>query len=398
MIAKISHCIFLLYSVALACGKFNPFKSPDGELEGGDSLLVSVLLVLFLLLTLFNRQVVCNMFFLKKYIVVLFCFLMVICFSGLVYQNQLLFVESLLIYLKLFICFLSFILVSLYLMEYKEIFKLSFLFFSLTIFVLVFLVQMGLLDYAYRITNGRMSLFGENANSTSTRVVVACIFFMYFILEDTWRKGLRRYILVIPMLSLILYIFQSGSRGSFISLAISIIVMIYFSSSAIKTKMIFSSILFFSVLFLFSKIDLSEFTLLERIDELEEGNPRSFLMECAFNIYLDHPVLGVGINGYTMEKIIRLYPSLDSHCIVTSILAMSGTIGIILFFLLWYNLFCISSKVINKTILPMVLLITIILVSLKTGGVLVYLFMWHIFSVICAMSYNVSSENDITNI
>jgi hypothetical protein len=393
---KIEKIIVLLLSVALALNTFNPFRiANDNSGRDVESFtLASYLSILFIVVFFFDKGLLLNKFVkLKKLSIILFAFFLSILGSGILYEIHNYSIINALWLVKLFIAILFWIMLTIYFIEEKKILLLSMLFYSIACSILIIGYQIGLLDAFVEINNGRLIWYGENPNSTSSRIALAIIFWCYFIINDVWRIKNKRFFFLMIIVFLLFYIFESGSRGSFLSIFICL--SIVFLSILIKERkkiQIFISIIFaLGILhfFVIDSVDLDNYSMFNRMEELSEGNARTELMANAIKIFSDYPVLGVGENGYLHEQILRGFEARDSHCILTSILAMGGFVGFLLFCSFLWGLTKTSLSIAKKSILPFVRFFYIFLIALKSGGVLTYILMWYAYSV----SYSLSNHH-----
>ena len=118
-------------------------------------------------------------------------------------------------------------------------------------------------------------------------------------------------------------------------------------------------------------------------------------MEQALIIFMDNPLVGVGYNGYSEEKYLRGFDHRDSHNIVTSILVMGGIVGIIAFVALWITLIIPTIKCRGASVAPVALSVSMLLVSMKTGGVITYVLMWFIYAI--SYSWALSNTQGLSN-
>ena len=385
---KINRLFAYILSVVLALGTINPFALNSNVDEPTESIMVSLFSVLFIVITYFhyglkgfmgiNKRIVVSSLFLIGFILV----------ADIIYSLSTI---DFYFYFKFFVVLLAFFSFLVFSQNNPDMIQRCMMLFSLSCAILIFLAFTTNL-FGYAVTyKGRLILFGENPNSTSSRMSMAIIFFTYlFFLKDS--KKYLKMLWGACIIMLFLYVIRSGSRGSFLVTILGAFLVFSSSRGSLGNKTLFVVIgLVISFLFLPSIMQKEDVALFQRIEDLEDRNVREDLMEQAFIIFVDNPVVGVGYNGYGHEKAIRNFDHRDSHNIVTSILAMGGLFGFLSFLILWISLITPAIRSRKETITPLILNISMLLISMKTGGIITYVLMWFIY----AVSYSWSSANMI---
>lgn len=380
--SKIDAIVLYLLSIALALGTINPFAFNEVNELQVESNMMPVLAVVFSFIVIFRygfKALPTN--------IILFSLLFFIgCLIGdSFYDFQFVdfrFLAKLLVVLITFSCLIV------YFSSNPEKIKDSLTIYSISCVAILLIVYSFGNESILQIEKGRLIIYGENANSTSSRLLFAALFFMYDIINNK-RRVIWRVLEIFAFILLTLYIVQSGSRGSLVSLVLGIVVMVSFLRMKIGRKIIIITIGAAFVLTVFPILKQDEnISIFDRFEELESGNVRSVLMANAIDIYEDYPFFGVGANGYQKEKERRGYSPLDSHCIVTSIMAIGGTFALLSFIGLWLTLFHATFKNRKDNILPMIINLCITFIALKTGGVITFVFMWYCY----AISYSMATQ------
>ncbi len=391
-ISILNDVILYLFSIALAIGSIIPFLLYNADESETESLLLPVLAVVFSGIVTIRY----GFFVTSRNIVVFSLLLLLGCFLGdFLYNSNSMNTRFL---LKLLVVLITFICCITYFSNNPQRIKDSIVVYTISCVIVLIVVYFFGPDGIIQISKGRMSVFGENANSTSSRMVFAALFIMYDLVRNK-RNIVFRLLEIVSFLLLLLYIVQSGSRGSFISVAIGIALMTLFSAYHTIKKIIIIITGVIVVLIAVPVLKNDEnISFFERFEELETGNIRSELMLNAIDIYEDYPIFGVGYNGYQVEKKNRRYSDLDSHCIVTSIMAIGGTFALISFLLLWIIMFIAAFKVRKSSMLPLIINICISFIALKTGGVITYVFMWYCYALSYSLAFietsNIATHKD----
>lgn len=236
-------------------------------------------------------------------------------------------------------------------------------------------------------SKGRMSIFGENANSTSSRMSMAIFAFMYFF-NIKRLKLLYKLAILGAVLFLLVYIIMSGSRGSFVFTLVGIALFVIMSGTGRGKKIVAAGVGVLALVFIVTHfVDMDEVSMFERLSNIEEsGDSREKLMEYAVRIYSDYPIIGVGSNGYLVERIVRGYDNRDSHNIITTIMAMGGTVALICFLHFLLLNFGVLLRKLQQKLVPLVMFLSMLLISLKTGGVITFMLMWYIYAIVYGMT------------
>lgn len=252
---------------------------------------------------------------------------------------------------------------------------------GMTLYALFF--YLGFFSGNFYFSKGRLYLFEENPNSLSTRVALS-IFISFFLFLKS-KKYIQKLIYFVPTITLSPFLLLFGSKGSFLMVGIAVILYYLLYGDVKFKKKIFPIFITFFVFLRYIFDSLIESTVGQRF--LQDGNDlgtRNTLWEIALNkIFLKYP-MGVGEIRYfqLMEKEFGI--ALDTHNLFLYILVTSGFIGLIIFILPLLTLIKDHFKLYLKSREPfyLVLLVFLLLLMSKTGGILSYLIMWYFISFI----------------
>ena len=137
--------------------------------------------------------------------------------------------------------------------------------------------------------------------------------------------------------------------------------------------------------------DYSLFQRLTATVESGEDAGRRELNREAIQIFKDKPLLGVGVQRFQNEMILRFNEERTVHNLYLYILAVSGIVGLICFGLFLFHLSKDSYAIRKGTSLAITLLIYVFFLAYKTGGALTYMLMWYVFGVIISL-YKIHSS------
>lgn len=240
---------------------------------------------------------------------------------------------------------------------------------------------------------GRIIVFGENPNSTSARFSIAVIFLVYVFINNPFRFPMLRYVAILMSLPIMYMILQSGSRGSVVSVIVSCFILIYFSSIGKLYKGFITLGLVLAFPYVINVI-VNAGSISDRlVDSFESGDlaGRDKIWSAALEVIYKNPFIGVGEAGYFQEirKITGRY--IDTHNLILYIFATGGIISLTLFLFFYKNLFVNAFYYFRRQdVLPIVLLLNVTLIALKTGGALTYMIMWVVFAMVSSYSGRLS--------
>lgn len=375
---KLVKNIVILFGGTLAFGEINPFF----KLEG---LNLSTLTAGMLLITLLDRRIL-NYFYRNirntfPLLIVLIIFLL----SSIIYGYSPYDISY--FNFKFFFAIICFnLLVSIF-NVYPDLITKSLLSFSLTAIIIVLAIFLGVLDDGVVISKGRVMLYGENPNSTSTRFTIAFVYVFYYILENfRLIKGVYfKYLLICSLVPLFLIILFSGSRGALLSLLISVVAIIYFSNLKKSLKVsIFGFFILIGVYLIFHIS--SDYSIVERMNSsINDGETagRDRIWKGALDIYFNYPVIGVGEGGYYKEIYDRIGEYKDTHNIFLYLLCCGGSLSFIFFVGFLGKIFINALQSFKQRVpLQLVLFFLNFLIIIRTGSVLTYLIMWYLLAII----------------
>ena len=373
--SKVLVIIIFAFSIFLALGEYKPLLP---------SIDIVPIISVFFFIALFNKKNRVIYFFYLKKMIPIFIIFFILIISQIFYDNVADFTINGLNFKFLYIIIWVPVLSTIF-ERYPNLIKYSLLIFSLTCLLLSIGVITGFINDAISISNGRVWLFGENPNSTSTRFVLSFLYFLYISLFSNVKNRKNKFFLFgLPFL--LILILESGSRGSLLSLLMGSVTMVFLSDLKRFLKLIIIIIGLF--LMFFSAVYLNDdFSIISRVQSSLDGESagRDILWKHALDIWQENPIIGVGENGYYYEIFKLQSEYKDPHNLLLYLLATSGVIGFISF--LYFNFFLIRKcfyDLKNRYLFNFILYLITFLIFIKTGGVLSYLIMWYIFSIILA--------------
>ena len=382
--------LILVFSFTLGLGNYDPIFGKEGTLN-----LTMIFGFLIIMLSFFSKDFFKEIRKIKKPIFILTGILIIFLISSILYgyANN----DKSIFNLKFLICIVLFSVLSYVFLNSSKLCYQSLMVFSISCASLSLFSYFGLLGSSYEVINGRALLFGENPNSTSTRMALAFLYFFYILIQDPLIYGKLRYVGLLAFFPLLMTIVLSGSRGSLFSLIIGIIMLLMFSKIKKYTKLFLVFLMSISFSFIINYLSVNEINLDRFNSFIDEGNTggRQEIWSVAMGIFYDYPVFGVGEAGYFNEISHRYSIAIDTHNLFIYLLVCGGILSLLLF--TWFMIILFKNVIVNykkKEVLPLIFFFFIILLASKTGGVLTYLIMWYLFAIIFAFN---KYDGKITN-
>jgi len=243
---------------------------------------------------------------------------------------------------------------------------------------------------ASEVYKGQLIVHGENPNSTASRMSVAFVCLVYFFMSLSGRKkGLKKLSLFLAAFPILLVIIKTGSRGGLLAASLGVFVLVLFSDMPAKKKaiavLVSAGVGAFAVLYIASLEGVAE-----RWARAMEGDTagRGEIWSDVIEIFKSNPILGVGETGYLNEiyKLQGYY--IDAHNLLLYLAVSGGVVALVLFLFFLMQVMTsawVSFK--NGNVIALVLFIEIMVIALKTGGVMTYLLMWFVFSIIYSCAF-----------
>jgi len=379
-IKKIEIFIISSFSFFLAFGKFDPF--------GSNSLYFNILTIMSIIViyTFSNKKNLFSSNYVSQYVILLTISIFFL-LSSIKYGKSFNTINPLNI--KYILCISIYIFFSYEFSKDNKLKYYSILFFSISCGIISLFYYLGLFNNHVLFNNGRLLLFNENPNSISSRFSIGFAILYFNILNDPLKLGKKKYSLCIFLLPIISLIIDTGSRGSFIILIISFIFLTLLS----KVKKIYI-IIFTLMIFPYIYKLIENSSMINRFEMKDITGGREIIWSITSEIAQNN-IFGIGEEGYSIEMIKIINKVKDPHNIFLYILVCGGIISLLLFMIFLTILIKKSHKqLLEKNPLPLVLLILLLFLMSKTGGVLTYLIMWYFLSYINSYNSTIININD----
>ena len=242
----------------------------------------------------------------------------------------------------------------------------------------------------------RITLFGDNSNITSIRMVISILIIITTVVQDRLRIGLYRFLLLIPIIIMINLMAETGSRVGFISLALAFIVGTLFYKAKNNWNKIFVIIagsLSFSLFLTF--ILKSEMLVLRLVKTVVDNDlaGRDYIWENIITVIQSNFIFGIGQTGY-----FSIFGLGSPHNVFLEVLIYTGIIGLVLYliFILRISIYAYKLLKAKKIILPLLLMFPIFGV-LFSGQILTMKLGWIVMAYIVSVYLNEFSVSLLKN-
>jgi O-antigen ligase len=207
-------------------------------------------------------------------------------------------------------------------------------------FLLTLAVQMGIPGFNQEVMmtaeGGRATALGSNPNVLGLFLAVGAAILTGLVLID---KKLRRLLLLVPLISVLIFLLQTGSRGSLVAFVAGL--SCFLIPSRFSRRKIFAVVLAFCALIGISYLILTDPALLTRWSRTAEGDSagRNIILAHTLVMIRERPFLGWTPIEYQYELMRRYsggtsdinFPQ-DPHNVPLNLLLEVGILGSFLFF------------------------------------------------------------------
>jgi O-antigen ligase len=232
---------------------------------------------------------------------------------------------------------------------------------------------------------GRVILFGDNANIVGLRMSISIIVILVCVFQNVLKSNALRYLLLTPLPIMLNLLAETGSRIAFLSCTLMFMGWIlFFKTKKRLYKIIIIAIGVVVVIFMVQYILQSEVMLIRLLKSSETGDlgKRDDIWLSLIPIIMDNLIFGIGETGYAMSMGVK-----SPHNVLLEVLCYSGIIGLTLFLIFIVKITVRSVSTYKRTgmiIFPL-LLIPVYLMILS-GQILYSKMVWIIFSYIISHS------------
>lgn len=242
----------------------------------------------------------------------------------------------------------------------------------------------------------RLTLFGDNSNITSIRMVISILIIITTVVQDRLRIGLYRFLLLIPIIIMINLMAETGSRVGFISLALAFIVGILFYKAKNNWNKLFviiaGSLLSSFFLTILLKSEMLVLRLVKTVVDSDLAGRDEVWVEI-INIVQNNLIFGIGQTGY-----FSIFGIASPHNVFLEVLIYTGIIGLLLFLIFILRISIYAYKLLKtKGIILPILLMSPIFGVLFTGQILTMKLGWIVMAYIVSVYLNEFSVSLLKN-
>jgi len=252
--------------------------------------------------------------------------------------------------------------------------------------LLLFFAGIGV-DYE---KGNRLSMFGDNQNSLGIKMTVSSIILFVTVAQNRLNFGSVRYLLLLIIPFMLIFIRETGSRLSIIAFVLAFIagaILYKAKNYLVKIGILFGSVI--SLIFIGILLFQSE-TMINRLENTSKSGDlgeRDLIWKTIYPIIQENPITGIGSTGYEFQTNLIWGRYVSPHNVVLEILCLTGLIGLTLYLAFMLQVFeqGYQSYKRNGWLLP-VLLIIPIMGMLLSSHMLESKIAWCIFAYIVSSS------------
>ncbi len=262
--------------------------------------------------------------------------------------------------------------------------------FSISSFVLAILFYLGISGYESADLARRYSVFGINMNVLGLKMCFSLLILITIVFDNNLKLHKIRYVLIIIFPFLLFLLLQTASRVAILSLALGLVVFMFYNKYSNRIQKILLTVLLLSFLGVFWQVVLKNSFVVERIFEtIYKGDlsNRDFIWVQVLDIISDNYIFGIGKTGYELRL-----GSTSPHNVILEVLSYTGIIGFLLFSYFIYTVVRQALKKTQNNDKLSIMLLVPIFGMILSGQIFGQKIVWFIFA------YIVSREHLKSNI
>jgi O-antigen ligase len=267
--------------------------------------------------------------------------------------------------------------------------------FALGAAVLAFLYFNGI---GIELSEGRISIFGDNQNAIGQRMSVSVIIISMVVLQNSLQLNKSRYLLFLLIPLMLSLMVATGSRLAILTFAVMFItgvMLVKARNYYLKGIILLAGVI--SFFFIWHVIMQNEVLRTRLLMSLQEGHlsDRDVIWQNILPLIESNPIFGVGQSGYTAFCMSNFGRYVSPHSVIMELLCFTGIIGFIIYLFFLYKIFRkgYSSYQATGFLLPILMMINVIgvllvshMLELKIG--------WCILAYITVSSVHFKRLND----
>lgn len=189
--------------------------------------------------------------------------------------------------------------------------------------------------------DGRIMMFGENANGLGIKASISLLIFIYFIINKKLDFGKNRFILLFFCPFLFNLMISTGSRVALLSFIVGFVVFLDPFKYSISTKKILILLSILPITFLLWYFYLKDSYVIKRLmNSIFKGDMsnRDIIWSKTMIIIKENLFFGVGKTGYAFEISKQMGTVTSPHNVILEVLCYSGILGLILFLIFFLQI------------------------------------------------------------
>jgi len=242
----------------------------------------------------------------------------------------------------------------------------------------------------------RLSMFGENSNVLGVMASLSTLILLANAIQNRLNMGWYRYIFVLMIFPMLIFIGESGSRVAIIAFVMAFLTgtILYKTKSKVgKAGILIGSaviLILAGIMLMQSEVMVQR---LENTSNSGEIGSRDRIWKAVFPIIENNPVLGVGRTGYDFESTFLFGRPFSPHNVILEIMCYTGIVGLLIYLYFLFQVYNTGYQTYKRNgwLLPILLAIPISGLILS-GQILQFKIGWTIFAYIvgsiCAKAYN----------
>lgn len=235
------------------------------------------------------------------------------------------------------------------------------LFFALSGFLLTIFYFLGVgLEYA----GGRVSIFGDNENAVGFRLSLSAIILIYLSVTNKLFSSYWRYMLLLPVPSILLFMIETGSRKAFLGTALSVILFMFLTKvDRMWKRLLLITLPILPCIYIFRKL-VDNDVLLNRLNKSIENADlagRDRLWSAIIPYIEENIIFGGGATGFVEFSTVTFGKFNSPHNVILEVAAYTGLVGLALYlyFLLKVSKHAYMAYRSEGYLLPILLLIPV---------------------------------------
>lgn len=237
---------------------------------------------------------------------------------------------------------------------------------------------------------GRLRMFGENQNTLGVKMCIGVIILLLSVVQDKIQIGKIRYLFLVFIPLMVIFLFETGSRLAFISFVLCIVAgIVLLKTKKSSGKLVVLSIGIVGLIILGISVIQTPVLRDRLLESLYKGDlsNRDVIWRNLLPLIKENPVFGVGDTGYNLYTIMTFGQVKSPHNVILEVICLTGFVGLFIYFAFLFKIFLKGYQIYKKCglLLPILLVIPI-LGALFSGHTLTLKIIWIILAYVVGSS------------